>query len=66
MRMDTPRWGSVEVTRTFKTRTEAALAGFNEPTGRSDVRGKLVDCYADENGHGWSKFEWALIEEASA
>ena len=61
--IDTPRWGSVRVTVKFPDSYQAALAGFTESTGRSDVKGKLIESKVDENGHGWCEFQWAIIGE---
>lgn len=61
--VETPRWGSVEITATFKSNEQAAMAGYIEPTGRSDIKGKHIESKVDEYGHGWSKFEWCIIEE---
>lgn len=63
--INTPRWGAVETTITFASRTEAFMNGYTEPTGNNKVYGKHIDSYCDENGHGWSKFEWALITEVA-
>ena len=61
--VETPRWGDVEITAAFKDVMSAAMAGFTEPTGRSDVKGKCVGSKTDEHGHGWCKFQWCIIQE---
>lgn len=61
--VETPRWGNVKITAAFKDVMSAAMAGFTEPTGRSDVKGKCVEAIGDEHGHGWCKFEWCIIQE---
>ncbi len=59
--IQTPRFGTVTVTKRFGNTYDAALAGFTEPTGRPDIKGKVLDQKSDKYGHGWVKYEWASV-----
>ena len=61
-KMNSPRFGQITVTRKYDSMHAALLDGFVEPSGITGVKGKIVDSYCDENGHGWCKFEWCVIE----